>query len=175
MTAGITHDADTVALEEESPIPIRLAATLITVGIVLYDKATGEITQAMRAAPEAAAMLVTDKVGMCEIEGEAPQLSGTAGWDFIQAHHVDTRGFHPKVVEKAPCPARLDGHTLRDLPLPCQILITRPGDDPTTYDEDTDRVVTIDFDHVGEYTVRVLSRGFLPGTFTATVTEISHG
>ncbi|CAO4186220.1 hypothetical protein CLBKND_04919 [Methylorubrum aminovorans] len=69
---------------------------------------------------------------------------------------------------KTPCPARLDGMMLHDLPLPCTIEISAPLNGLITHDEAEDTELSLSFDHPGTYAIRVTSPRHLPGNFTAT-------
>jgi hypothetical protein len=154
---------DLANLHNPAPVPL----TLIGVWMVLYRKATGEITQVMMQSPVTAGLLATPEIGLCEIPGAIPSLSTLLL--FPTTHYVDASAYFPQIRERAVCPAMLDGITLRSLPLPCQIQITKPLGGLETYDEAEASDVDLSFDHPGTYTVRVLSARHLPGTFTVTV------
>lgn len=149
-----------------APAPLR--RSLISVWMVLYRKATGEVTQVMRQSPETVSALLSAEIASCEIPGIglAGMMEGLA---YARAHYVDTSTFHPQIRERTACPASLDGLALRSLPLPCQIEITAPLNATRTYDEADDPDLDLSFDHPGTYTVRVLSARHLPGVFTVTV------
>jgi hypothetical protein len=108
---------------------------------------------------------ITDRIAAGErvLIAQVPLVAGEVG----AARYVDlaTR----TVREKTPCPARLDGLTLRDLPLPCRIEIANPGGPPTLYPETEATEIDLAFDHPGSYAVRVLSAPHLAGAFTVVV------
>jgi hypothetical protein len=149
-----------------APVPRR--RYLEAVWMVLYRKDTGEITQVMMQAPDNVGLLVSDEIGSCEIPGVG--LSGVMeGLAFARTRYVDASAFFPQIRERAKCMAALDGMTLRDLPLPCQIEISAPLNATHSYAETEHYEVDLSFDHPGTYTVRVLSPRHLPATFTVTV------
>jgi hypothetical protein len=78
------------------------------------------------------------------------------------------------VVAKAPCPAKLDGLTLSDLPVPCRLQIGMAIDtprgpallhDPAGFYDCTDGVAELTFPSPGRYIVEVTSVGFLTQQF----------
>lgn len=67
-----------------------------------------------------------------------------------------------EVLEKTPCPAFLDGLTLRDVPVPATVSIDGaryPTDEP---------VVELTFNHPGIYTVTIESIPHMPISFMVT-------
>ena len=68
-----------------------------------------------------------------------------------------------EVLDKGLCPAWLDGLTLRDMPVPSQLLV-----DKTIYDV-TEPTVELSFNLPGTYTIKIFSAPYLPVTLEVTV------
>jgi hypothetical protein len=105
---------------------------------------------------------IADRIAAGErvLIAQVPLVAGEVG----AARYVDvaTRSLR----EKTPCPARLEGLTLQDLPLPCRIEISTPEGAPAVYPETEAAEIDLTFDHPGTYSVRVLSAPHLAGAFT---------
>lgn len=129
---------------------------VVQLPFVRFDTGTGEITS-------------TGMMARAHILRERLETGGTIiGSGHYATHHVDlaTR----TVREKTACPARLDGMTLRGLPMPCRIEISNPSGEPSVYPNDEAAELDLAFDHPGTYAVRVLSVPHRPGAFTVVAT-----
>lgn len=139
----------------------------ISAWLVLYTRGTGRITSVLLQCPDSVGPLVNAQTGSCEIPG-AGLRSPMEGFAYMATHYVDDRGFCPQIRDKEPCPASLEGHTLRNLPLPCTIEISAPLDRLITHEVFEDSDLDLSFEHPGTYTVRVTSSRHLPGEFAVT-------
>ncbi|MFE1601640.1 hypothetical protein [Methylobacterium sp. ID0610] len=82
-------------------------------------------------------------------------------------HYIDLSGEEPRRRTKSSCPATLDGHTLRNLPIPCNVEVSVPlYDAPRVYRIASPADLTLSFEHPGSYRVRVISAPHTPGEFT---------
>lgn len=154
-------------------VPVSRALSLVAVWMVLYRKGTGKIFQVMLTSPHNVAALLGPETGSCEVPGVG--LSGFGeGPAYIAGHYVDETAFFPQIKERTPCPATLEGQTFSGLPVPAQIEISVPGDQPRSYATESS-TVEIGFDHVGEYTVHVISAKHLPGVYTVNIEEKANG
>lgn len=127
----------------------------VTTPFVRFNPLTGEILEAGE--------MSFAGINHLEQAGAGRYLKERGHFD---THFVDVESL--AVVEKAPCPASLDGVVLRNLPRPCRIEISNPVGAPTVYEENA-KSVELAFDHAGSYQVRVLSVPHLPGEFEVVV------
>lgn len=126
-----------------------------SVPFVRFDPATGEITQHGS----------MQRVLLNELIAAGEPVKAEAGsW---QGHFVHRSG---AVRAKSPCPARLDGTVLRDLPVPCRIEIRIDGHAPIVSRHD-EPDLALEFAHPGAYAVRVTAIAYLPITFAVAVKE----
>ena len=118
--------------------------------------------------PETGAILETGYMPVAGLAMLAGQFE--ALYAAVQADAETQYMKLPEMVltERTPCPARLDRTTLRDLPVPCRIEITNPGDLPSRYDWQA-ATAALTFDHPGSYEIRVKAVPHRDGVFTVTI------
>jgi hypothetical protein len=93
---------------------------------------------------------------------------------FIQVEGpVDYKKFYVdvaarKLLPRQENPAKLDGMTLLDLPVPCEVTINNPLAMPSRY-QITESPLALSFEYPGTYDVRVKRVGYLDAFFMVTV------
>lgn len=96
----------------------------------------------------------------------APDLDWGPGFlpavDLGTTHYVDLDA--GVVREKAPSPATCDGLTLSGLPVPCEIAIAIPPEEPAVYAWDAPSL-DLAFEHPGTYTVTVRALAYRDAVF----------
>lgn len=144
------REAQGPALDDRTGIP---DAWHIPTPFIHYDRATGDLL----------GHGVSSVAGLAHLEAVTGNAYLPVSGDPA-IHYVDLSRAKPRRRVKAACPARLDGLTLCDLPIPCRIEISDPVFAPTVYAIEAAELDLV-FDHPGTHTVRVLSAPYTPGVF----------
>ena len=120
-----------------------------------FDPATGEVLE----------------TGNMTIGG-VRHLEAQTGWSYLTRparlglDYVDLPA--QLITERSPCPAILDGATLRNLPAPCIVTVTDAAGARTEVAADAPELA-LEFDFPGSYAIRVRSIPHLDGEFSIEV------
>lgn len=98
------------------------------------------------------------------------RIEAEKGWRYLRRaadpalHFVDVAADPPRRRARSSCPARLEGTTLRSLPVPCIVTVTDPAGERTVIDCDVD-ALALSFEFPGTYRLNVASVPYTDGEF----------